>query len=172
MFLIVNNFHVHAIIDGGSSNNLVSSELVKTLGLSTHALPHSYHVQWFNNSGKAKVTQSARVHFSIGSYHDYADFDVVPMQACSLLLGHPRQYDNNVLYHGRQNRYTFIFKGKTIALLPLTPAEIVQYEKELAEKKKKGHDKDFSKPTNEPSSNMKEVLFALKSVLAVQDEPC
>ena len=56
MFLIVNNFRVRAIIDGGSSNNLVSSELVKTLGLSTCALPHSYHVQWFNNSGKAKVT--------------------------------------------------------------------------------------------------------------------
>ena len=35
MFLIVNNFRVRAIIDGGSSNNLVSSELVKTLGLST-----------------------------------------------------------------------------------------------------------------------------------------
>ena len=65
-----------------------------------------------------------------------------------------------------------MFKGKTIALLPLTPAEIVQYKKELAEKKKKGHDKDSSKPTNEPSSNMKEVLFALKSVLAGHDEPC
>ena len=136
MFLIVNNFCVRAIIDGGSSNNLVSSKLVKTLGLSTCALPHSYHVQWFNNSGKAKVTQSARVQFSIRSYHDYADFDVVPIQACSLLLGYPWQYDNNVLHHGRQNRYIFIFKGKNIALLPLTPAKIVQYEKELAEKKK------------------------------------
>jgi hypothetical protein len=172
MFLIINNFRVRAIIDGGSSNNLVSSELVKTLGLSTRVLPHSYHVQWFNNSGKTKVTQSARVHFSIGSYHDSVDFDVAPMQACSLLLGCPWQYDNNALHHGRQNRYTFIFKGKTIALLPLTPAEIVQYEKELAEKKKKGHDRDFSKPTNEPSSNMKEVLFSLKSVLADHDEPC
>ena len=51
-------------------------------------------------------------------------------------------------------------------------AEIVQYEKELAKKKKKCLDKDSSKLLNEPSSNMKEVLFALKSVLAVHDEPC
>ena len=65
-----------------------------------------------------------------------------------------------------------MFKGKTIALLSLTPAEIVRYEKKLAEKKKKGHDEDSSKPANEPSSNMKEVLFALKSVLADHDEPC
>ena len=41
-----------------------------------------------------------------------------------------------------QNRYTFMFKGKTIALLPLIPTEIMQYEKELTENKKKGHDKD------------------------------
>jgi hypothetical protein len=54
MFLIVNNCCVRAIIDGGSSNNLVSSELVKTLGLTTRALPHPYHVQWLNNSGKAR----------------------------------------------------------------------------------------------------------------------
>jgi hypothetical protein len=65
---------------------LVSIDLVKNLGLTTRALQHPYHVQWFNNSGKAKVTQSAGVHFSIGSYHDYADFDVVPMQPCSLLF--------------------------------------------------------------------------------------
>jgi hypothetical protein len=66
-------------------------------------------------------------------------------------------------------------KGKTIALLPLTCAEIVQYEKELAENKKHGHDKDSSKSTIEQSStiNMKGgVLFALKSVLANHDEPC
>ena len=65
-----------------------------------------------------------------------------------------------------------MFKGKTIALLPLTPAKIMQYEKELAKKKKKGHNKDSSKPANEPSSNLKEVLFALKSALADHDEPC
>ena len=63
-------------------------------------------------------------------------------------------------------------KKKTIASLPLTPAEIVQYEKELAEKKKKVLDKVSSKPLNEPSSNMKKVLFDLKSVLVVHDEPC
>jgi hypothetical protein len=113
------------------------------------------------------------VHFSIGLYHDYVDFDVMPMQACLLLLGRPWQYDNNVVHHGRQNRYTFMHERKTIALLPLTPAEIVQYEKKLAEKKKHGHDKDSSKSAIIQSStiNMKGVLFALKSILADHDEP-
>ena len=80
MFLIVEDCRVLAIIDGGKNNNFVSSDLVKNLGLTIHAHQYPYHLQWFNNSGKAKVTQTARVHFLIGSYHDYADFDIVSMQ--------------------------------------------------------------------------------------------
>jgi hypothetical protein len=89
MFLIVKDCRVHTIIDGGSCNNLVNVEVVKKLGLTTRDHPHPYHIQWFNNNGKFKVTKTARVHFSIGSYHDFADFDVVSMDACSLLLGRP-----------------------------------------------------------------------------------
>jgi hypothetical protein len=93
MFLIVKDYRVHTIIDGGSCNNLVNVEVVKKLGLTTQQHPHPYHIQWFNNSGKFKVTKTARVHFSIGSYHDFADFDVVSMDACSLLLGCPWEFD-------------------------------------------------------------------------------
>jgi hypothetical protein len=89
MFLIVKDYRVHTIIDGGSCNNLVNVESVKKLGLTTREHPHPYHIQWFNNNGKFKVTQTARVHFSIDSYHDFVDFDVVTMDACSLLLGRP-----------------------------------------------------------------------------------
>ena len=46
-----------------------------------------------NNSGKVKVTRTVHVHFSISTYADYVDCDVVPMQACSLLLGRPWQFD-------------------------------------------------------------------------------
>jgi hypothetical protein len=77
------------IIDGGSCNNLVSADFVAKIGLMTRLHTHPYYIQWLNNSGKAKVTYTTRVHFSIGTYHDYADYDIVPMQACSLLLGHP-----------------------------------------------------------------------------------
>src|SRR3954468_7033016 len=62
-------------------------ELVEKLSLTTRPHPHPYYIQWFNNNGKIKVTRSVRVHFSIVAYADYVDCDVVPMQACSLLLG-------------------------------------------------------------------------------------
>jgi hypothetical protein len=59
------------------------------IGLTTRLHTHPYYIQWLNNSGNAKVTHTTRVRFSICTYHDYGDCDVVPMQACSLLLGHP-----------------------------------------------------------------------------------
>ncbi|XP_066347010.1 uncharacterized protein, partial [Miscanthus floridulus] len=77
----------HVIIDGGSCNNLASAEMVKKLLLSTKPHPQPYYIQWLNSSGKVKVTRLVRVEFAIGSYHDSIDCDVVPMQACSMLLG-------------------------------------------------------------------------------------
>jgi hypothetical protein len=82
-------------------------------------------IQWLNNSGKAKVTHIACIHFYIGTYHDYADCIVVPMQACSLLLGCRWEFDTVVVHQGRTNKYTLVRKGKKITLLPLMLNEIV-----------------------------------------------
>jgi hypothetical protein len=89
IFFVVKDCRVHTIIDGGSCNNLVSADFMEKIGLMTRLHTHPYYIQWLNNSGKAKVTHIAHVQFSIGTYHDYTDCDVVLMQACSLLLGRP-----------------------------------------------------------------------------------
>jgi hypothetical protein len=93
IFFIIKDYRVRTIIDGGSCNNLVSADFMTKIGLMTHAHTHPYYIRWLNNSGKAKVTHTTRIHFSIGTYHDYADGDVVPMQACSFLLGRPWEFD-------------------------------------------------------------------------------
>jgi hypothetical protein len=89
IFFVVKDCRIRTIIDGGSCNNLVSANFVTKIGLTTRAHTHPYYIQWLNNSGKAKVTDIACVHFFIGTYRDYADCDVVPMQAYPLLLGRP-----------------------------------------------------------------------------------
>jgi hypothetical protein len=111
-FFTIENRRARVIIDGGSCNNLVSSDLVKKLGLTTRPRPHPYHIQWINDSGKVKVTHMVQVHFSIGMYSDYADCDVVLMEACSLLLGRPWEYDTDARHHGRSNTYTLDIKIK------------------------------------------------------------
>jgi hypothetical protein len=72
IFFIVKDCRVRTIIDGESCNNLVSVDFMAKIGLTTRLHTHPYYIQWLNNSGKAKVTHTARVHFSIGTYHDYA----------------------------------------------------------------------------------------------------
>jgi hypothetical protein len=67
----------------------VSVDFVAKIGLTTHLHTYPYYIQWLNNSGKVKVTHTTHVHFSIGTYPDYADCDVVHKQACSFLLGRP-----------------------------------------------------------------------------------
>jgi hypothetical protein len=130
IFLVIKDYRMHTIIYGGSCNNLVNVEVVKKLSLTTREHPHTYHIQWFNNNGKVKVTKTARIHFSIGSCYDFADFDVVPIDACFLLLGRSWEFDTDVIHYGRCNKYTLMHKGKKIVLLPMTPTKIVQFENE------------------------------------------
>ncbi|PUZ46296.1 hypothetical protein GQ55_7G051200 [Panicum hallii var. hallii] len=61
------------------------------------------------------------------------------MQTCSLLFVRPWKYDTDASHHGRTNTCTLMHKGKKIILLPLTPAEIVKHDKELAEISKNDH---------------------------------
>lgn len=133
------------IIDGGSYNNLASTDMVEKVGLITTQHPHPYYIQWLNSCGRLKVTKLVRVHFSIGSYHDYIDCDIVPMQACSLLLGRPWQYDRYIEHHGRSNHYTFTYKEKKITLLPMSPVAILKDELERTERTSQEKRKDDHK---------------------------
>ncbi|XP_012841286.1 PREDICTED: uncharacterized protein LOC105961600 [Erythranthe guttata] len=119
----VNGKVCSVIIDGGSCTNVASTELVEKLGLPTlrHARP--YRLQWLNNSGEIKVTKQVLVAFSIGKYEDEVLCDVVPMQACHVLLGRPWQYDRRATHDGYTNRYSFIIKKQPMTLVPLSPKQ-------------------------------------------------
>jgi hypothetical protein len=53
-----------------------------------------------------------RLNFAIGSYHDVVEYDVVPMQACHILLGRPSQFDKDSMHHGRLNQYSLLHHDK------------------------------------------------------------
>jgi hypothetical protein len=114
IFFIIKDCRVRTIIDGGSCSNMASANFVAKIGLTTHLHTYPYYIQWLNNSDKAKVTHTTRAHFSIGTYHDYANCDVVPMQTCSLLLGHPLEFDTDAIHHGRSNKYTLVHNRKKL----------------------------------------------------------
>jgi hypothetical protein len=134
----------HMIVDGVSYNNLASSDMLDKLALATKPHPRPYHIQWLNNSGKAKVTKLVRINFAIGSHRD-VECDVVPMQAYHILLGRPWQFDKDSMHHGRLNQYSFLHHDKKIVLHPMSP-EAIMHDDVAATRKTKFH--DLAKVTN------------------------
>jgi hypothetical protein len=77
-----------------------------------------------------------RINFLIGSYHDVVECDVVPMQACNILLGRPWQFDKDSMHHGRSNQYSFMHHDRKIVLHPMPPKAIVKDDVAKASKLK------------------------------------
>jgi hypothetical protein len=91
------------IIDSGSTENLVSTEMVEKLELETTAHPKPYKVSCLQKGHKVMVTKQCLVDFKIGGYRDEILWDVIPMDVCHILLGRPWQFDRNVIHDGRKN---------------------------------------------------------------------
>jgi hypothetical protein len=71
------------------------------------------------------------VTFSIGQkYQDQVWCDVVPMDACHLLLGRPWQYDRRATHDCYTNTYSFFKDGVKVKLTPLPPSELDTRKKE------------------------------------------
>jgi hypothetical protein len=93
------------IIDNGSTDNLVSIEMVEKLKLETTANPNTYKVLWLHKGHQVMVTRQCKVDFNIGGYRDEFLSDVIPMDVFHVLLGRLWQYDTNVIHDGRNNRF-------------------------------------------------------------------
>jgi len=92
------------------------------LNLKAESHPQPYSIQW-NNQGKGlRISHRCLVSFSIGkSYQDELWCDIIPMDACHILLGRPWLYDRRVMHDGYQNTYTFHKDGRQFTLAPFTP---------------------------------------------------
>jgi hypothetical protein len=112
------------IVDSGSTDNLVSTEMVEKLELEMTDHPSPYKVSWLQKGHQVSVTKQCLVEFKIGGYNDKVLCDVIPMDVCHLLLGRPWQYDRNVVHDGRMNTYTLEKNGRTHRLLPIKDKEV------------------------------------------------
>ncbi|XP_074277507.1 uncharacterized protein LOC141601138 [Silene latifolia] len=110
------------IIDGGSCTNVASTTMVSKLSLPTQDHPSPYKLRWLNKGSEVKVNKQCIVSYSIRKvYKDEVLCDVVPMDACHLLLGRPWEFDRNTTHQGKDNVYSFKHNGKKVTLTPLPP---------------------------------------------------
>ncbi|KAI0529218.1 hypothetical protein KFK09_001765 [Dendrobium nobile] len=119
------------IVDSGSCENVVSSSMVDKLQLKTEKHPNPYKLAWIQKENVVKVTKRCLVNFSIGTYKEQLWCDVVPMDACHLLLGRPWQYDRQTIHDGTKNTYTFNYDGSPMVLVPLEEENTTKTTEEL-----------------------------------------
>eukprot|EP00253_Pinus_taeda_P012243 PITA_12243 len=81
------------IIDSGSTDNLVSTEMVDKLKLERTVHPTPYKVSWLQKGHQIFVTEQCKVEFQIGTYQDVILCDIMPMDVYHVLLGRPWQFD-------------------------------------------------------------------------------
>ena len=80
----------NVIIDSGNFENAVATEIVKKLKLKTEQHPQPYKLYWLEKGNEIEVNTRYCISFSIGNkYKDEVWCDVVPINACHLLLGRP-----------------------------------------------------------------------------------
>ena len=73
------------------------------------------------NDHTLPVTQRCLVSIQMGDYKDEIYCEVLPMDVAHVLLGCPWLYDLNVTNFGKDNIYSFTYKGKNIILRPSKP---------------------------------------------------
>ena len=75
------------IIDGGSCTNMASMTLIDKLQVPTKVPPTPYTLQWLKKGSEVTVSKQALMSFSVGPYCGEVLGDVLPMDACHILLG-------------------------------------------------------------------------------------
>ncbi|CAM8947279.1 unnamed protein product [Rhodiola kirilowii] len=113
------------IIDAGSCENVISETAVTKLALPSEPHPKPYKLAWLSKNTDVTVSKRVLVSLAIGAtYTDEIYCDIVPMDACHILLGRPWQFDRSVLHDGRANTYSFLFRGKKKFLVPTQPRAV------------------------------------------------
>jgi hypothetical protein len=140
------------IVDSGSIDNLISTEMVQNMELEAIEHTSPYRVSWLQKGHQVNVTKQCLVEFKIGGYKDEILYDVIPMDVCHLLLGRTWKYDRNVIHDGRKNTYTLEKNARTHMLLSIKDKEmkpevsntvLLMSGKELLKEVKKREDTQF-----------------------------
>ncbi len=124
------------IIDGGSSTNCVSMDYCKKNKIITDPHPNPHQIKWLDNKEGIHVTRQAKVLLNFGSFIDTVICDVVPMDACHVLLGRPWEFDRDAIKYGTTNKYDIKTEaGIRYILKPLSPMEIMKSQAKMQKEK-------------------------------------
>ena len=134
--------------------------MVEKLNLQVVPHPKPYKFQWINEDGELTVDKQVKVEFSVGSYKDNVLCNVLPMEACHILLGRPWQFDKKTMHNGLTNEITFTHNEKKFILNPLPHSQVVRDQVQMKQKR----DEEKKKSKLEKERTLKEQKAWEKSV--------
>ncbi|RVW75504.1 Transposon Ty3-I Gag-Pol polyprotein [Vitis vinifera] len=144
------------IIDGGSSLNIASQELVEKLNLKTERHPNPFRVAWVNDTS-IPVSFRCLVTFLFGKdFEESVWCEVLPIKVSHILLGRPWLFDRKVQHDGYENTYALIHNGRKKILRPMKEVPPIKKSNENAQPKKVLIMCQFENESKET-----EVIFAL-----------
>ena len=124
------------IVDGGSSANCISVDFCLKARIPTEPHPKPHKIQWLDEGGVIKVTKQAKVLLNFGPFSYTVLCEVVPMEACHILLGRPWEFDRDAIKYCQSNRYAVKSpEGEKFTLLPLPPHEILKSQMKMHKEK-------------------------------------
>ena len=89
------------LVDSRSQKNLISSKVMKWLGLPTIAHPQPYTIGWLNPGRNLYVCQQYRLSYNIKPFTDEVFCDVSPLDVVDVLLDQPYLWRQHVVYESR-----------------------------------------------------------------------
>ncbi|GLJ27820.1 hypothetical protein SUGI_0545990 [Cryptomeria japonica] len=141
------------VVDSGSTDIIVSEESVSKLNLQRILHSDPYRVTSLNKGQHVLVNEQTWVEFTIGGYKDKILCEILPMDACHVLLGRPWQFGRKAIHHGEKNSYTFQKDGVTYKIQSIGDQEerrskgsnvLLVVEKEFIDTLKEGEGEGFS----------------------------
>lgn len=75
-----------------------------------HSKP--YPLGWLKENSQMQVTKQCCLRFAItNNFFDEVELDVIPLDICGVVLGSPYLYDQDVIFHRKDNNYHLVKDG-------------------------------------------------------------
>ena len=97
--------------------NVVFKDAVKLLNLKVEPHPNPFRIAWVNDH-TLFVAQRCLISIQMEDYKNAVHCNVLCMDVAHVFLGRPWLYDIHVTNFGKDNIYSFKYKGKNIILRP------------------------------------------------------
>jgi len=100
--------------------------LVEKLNLALIPHPKPYKLHWLNEDEDIIGKHQLDIKLSIRKYKDKVLCDVIPMEACHILLGRLWKFDQKTSHNGNTNEMTLLHHAKKFVLHPLTRTQVTK----------------------------------------------